>query len=403
MMHGHEKSDPAIVAVKPTNKAKEARCGGICGGGRSGVGGAKGGGQGECAPTKHAPDSEPGKRDTGAGAYTATCAVTHPRWEPYAGKPHVRIWAGGARKRASLPRRRREFITLLGGAAAAWPLAARAQQPAMPVVGFLTSLGRNDRPNLVDAFRRGLSEAGYVEGRNVAIEYRFAENQHDRLPALAADLVGRKVAVIAATGGGNSVLAAKAATTTIPIVFMTAATRSRGLRRQPQPAGRQRHGGQLVRCLARGKALGLLHELVPNAAVIALLANPKTSGSRAHAKRRAGGRARARPAIACSQCQHPERDRRRLRHAAATARRRASCRRRSVLYQPPPADCCAGGARCHPGHVRQPRICRRGRADELWQRRCRRVSPGRHSTSGGFSRARSPPTCRSIRPPSSSS
>ena len=97
MMHGHEKSDLVIVAVKPANKAKKAPCGGICGGGRSGVGGAKGGGQGECAPAQHVLDPEPGSRAKRAGAYTATFAVTHPRWEPYAGKPHVRIWAGGVR------------------------------------------------------------------------------------------------------------------------------------------------------------------------------------------------------------------------------------------------------------------------------------------------------------------
>ena len=149
--------------------------------------------------------------------------------------------------------RRREFISLLGGAAIAWPFAVRAQQPAMPVIGFLNSLGQNDRPDLTNAFRRGLGEAGYVQGRNVAIEYRFAENQYDRLPALAADLVGRKVAVIAATGGGSAILASKAATTTIPVVFTT--------------------GGDPVQ---EGFVLELLKEIAPHVARVAMLFNPAT-------------------------------------------------------------------------------------------------------------------------------
>ena len=170
---------------------------------------------------------------------------------------------------------RREVITLLGGAVA-WPLAVRAQQPAVPVIGFMSARSPEDSKHLVEAFRRGLREGGFVEGQNVAIEFRWAQGQYDLLPAMAADLVSRGVSVLTTAGGDPAALAAKRATSTIPIVFgLGGDPVSAGLVQSVNHPGGNATGVTLLTTLMEPKRLGLLRDLVPGVPLVGVLLNPR--------------------------------------------------------------------------------------------------------------------------------
>src|SRR5262249_35330917 len=281
-----------------------------------------------------------------------------------------------ARRQGDRMMKRREFITLLGGASAAWPLAARAQQPALPVIGFLHSGSPQPYANRVWAFGKGLGEAGYVEGQNGAIEFRWAAGQGDRLSDLAADLIRRRVAAIATPASTPASLAAKAATTTIPIVFAIAADPvAMGLVATLNRPGGNATGVSLQTVELVPKQLGMLRELAPGANRFVALVNPNSAFTDAVVK---GERFGAWASNRNPSRRHRSRDRCGLRKPRAKARCRVADQSRCIFFQPTCTNRHAGGAPRATYRLFCAGICRNRRADELWDEHCQRISTDRH-------------------------
>ena len=301
--------------------------------------------------------------------------------------------------------KRREFITLLGGAAAAWPLAARAQQPAMPVIGFLSSASpRRDPRPYVRAFRQGLNETGYVEGQNVAIEYRWADGQYDRLPALAADLVRRQVD----RDRRDRHCLRRSRPRRRPRRFRSCSATGVDPVKLGLVASLNRPGGNVtgVTILAvelAAKRLELLHELVPDADVDCAARQSDQSRCRDSVERRAGGGARARTASCMSSTPAPSaRSMRPLQRSSQAGRRRSSSAPIAFFNSQREQLVALAARHAVPAIYQYPRVRRGRRPDELRQRHLRMRIVRSASMPVASSRARSPPTCRCCSRPSSS-
>src|ERR1700722_8670285 len=274
---------------------------------------------------------------------------------------------------------RREFVAALGGASLAWPLAARAQQPALPVIGFLRSTSLAPFQSLVVAFGEGLKEAGFVDGQNVKIEYRYADNQRDRVPALVAELIRLPVAVLAVNSG--AVAAAKAATTTIPIVFAAGADPVKdGLVASLNRPGGNITGVSWLGAQVGAKRLELLRQIVPKTTTIGMLEDLSSPGTEAERADEQGAGRGPGDRSATHHYRRQQRPRHRDGHRLLRSTRgwRAAGRRRRIPDLEAGKCRRTSGAPCHPGDVRGARGSRGRRADELWAEPERGLPPGQH-------------------------